>query len=154
MFGLRIFRPLDHPIWDLDSLQIPNYPRRVWTQDFQTVGSPDLRFGESPNPKLPLTCLDSGFPDRWITRFEIWIVSKPQITSDVFGLSISRPLITRFEIWIVFKPQITPDVFGLRISKPLDHPIWDLDSLQTPNYPRRVWTQDFQTVGSPNLRFG
>jgi hypothetical protein len=92
VFGLKISRPLDHPIWILDSLQIPNHPRHVWTQDFQTI-----------------------------EEYPIWDLSR-------------------------HSSQINPDVFGLRISRPLDHPIWILDNFQAPNYPRHVWTQEFQTV--------
>ena len=115
----------DYPIAIRLSVKSQFFPDRL--HEFQTGSEYPIAIWQMSNPKLPPTCLDSGFPNRWTTQFEIWIISKP---------------------------QITPNVFGLRISKPLDHPIWDLDNLQIPNYPRRVWTQDFQTVGPPNLRFG
>ena len=56
-------------------------------------------------------------------------IVKSQITSDVFGLRISKPLDN--PIWDLDNLQITPDVFGLTIYKPLDHQIWDLDNLRT-----------------------
>ena len=112
-------KPLDHPIWDLGSPQtklpldafgfripnrwttrskiwvVPNQitPWRVWIQDSKPLDHLIWDLG-SPQAKLNPDAFGFRISNRWTTQFEIWIVSKPQITLDMFGFKIPSCRIT------------------------------------------------------------
>jgi hypothetical protein len=108
VFGLRISRPLDHPIWDLDSLQTPNYSRHVWTQDFQTVEEYSIwDLGRHPSQTNPdVFGLRSSKP----LEYPIWDLGRhpSQIIPNVFGSKDPNSWISRFETWVVTQAKSIP----------------------------------------------
>ncbi len=67
----------DYPNWDLDKFQIPIFPR-----PFGWISRPtpitQIEIWASFKSQFSSTCLDSGFPNRWITQIEIWTSFKSQ----------------------------------------------------------------------------
>ena len=88
-------------------------------------------------------------PNRWTTRFETWVVPKPNHPPTRLD-SNAKPL--DHSIWDLGSPQAkSPPLTCLDSNaKSLNHSIWDLNKFQIPNYtPRRVWIQDSKPLNHP-----
>ena len=161
------FQTVEWPI-EIWKVSNPNFPRLIWTQDFQTVDLPKLRFGQVLNPNFPnLLGLKISKPSDDPLRFERFQIP---ISPDLFGLRISKPSV--YPNWDLdkFRVPIFPTCLDLgfpnrrmtNFPRPcLDSGFpnrrfthWDLNKFQIPIFLRPIWTQDFQTIGLPKLRFG
>ena len=123
-FGFRSSKPLHYPNWDLDKFQNPTFPDRLDSRD-PNYWITQIGFWTSFKSPIPPDHLDSGTPIRWITQIEIWTSFKSPTPPDRFESGAPNRWITQIEIWTSFKFLFSPT----------------------------VWTQDFQTVGLPKLRF-
>ena len=91
-------------------------------------------------------------PSRWTTRFETWVVPKPNHPQRVWIQMPSR-WTTRFETWVVPKPNHPPlDVFGFK-CKTVRPPNLRLEQIWSLKSPPNVFGFKCQTVEPPNLRF-
>ena len=97
-------KPLDHSIWDLGSPQAKS-SLNVFGFKCQTVEPPNLRLEQIWSLKLIRQRVWIQMPSRWTTRFETWVVPKPNHPSTCLDSN----------------------------AKPLNHPIWDLNRFEVPN---------------------
>ena len=97
-------KPLDHSIWDLGSPQGKS-SLNVFGFKCQTVKPPNLRLEQISSLKLIPQRVWIEMPSRWTTRFETWVVPKPNHPSMCLDSN----------------------------AKPLNHPIWDLDKFEVSN---------------------